>query len=83
MIDPIRIIEEILDALPRDDEPSRCHVSDLMVATGLSAEIVEAALWYLSCLGVIIVDKLDADPFHPSEARIFHAGRVFARLTPG
>lgn len=70
---------KVLDALPSAYEPSRCHVSDLMLQTRLSAADVEAALRQLSELGLIEVDKGGADPFHPPEARHFGARRVFAK----
>lgn len=69
----------VLEALPRDDEPSRTHLSDLMAATGLPAETVEEALVHLGDLGLLIVDKADRDPFHPAEAKYYHAGRIFVR----
>jgi hypothetical protein len=70
-------IQKVIDALPSEYEPSRCHISDLMVRTRLPCETLEAVLRHLGERCLIMVDKCDADPFHPSDAQYFGAQRVF------
>jgi hypothetical protein len=79
-MNPYQHDRTVLDALPRAYEPSRCHLSDLMVATTLPCSVLEDVLRRLSGQELIIIDKCDADPFYPPEARYFGAKHVFAKV---
>jgi hypothetical protein len=51
-----------------------------MVATTLPCSVLEDVLRRLSGQELIIIDKCDADPFYPPEARYFGAKHVFAKV---